>query len=96
MAPPGLQAVYIQLGVVIPFRNQDCKPDDENLNEEDDEVNEDGHQKYDRISAAGAALLFTFFPAINWLQAFQANRPAVQSENLSVRNQNNCFQFLQG
>ena len=94
MAPPGLQAVYIQLGVVIPSRNQNCKP--ENLNEEDDEVNEDDHQKYDRISAAGAALLFTFFPAINWLQAFQANRPAVLSENLSVRNQNNCFQFLQG
>ena len=91
MAPPGLQAVYIQLGVVIPLRNQDRKPDDENLNEEDDEVNEDDHQRYDRISAAGAALLFTFFPAINWLQAFQANRPAVQIENSSVKNQSSCF-----
>ena len=50
-------------------------------------LNEDDHQRYDRISAAGAALLFTFFPAINWLQAFQANRPAVLSENLSVKNQ---------
>ena len=91
MAPLGLQAVYIQHGVVIPSRNQGRKPDDENLNEEDDEVNDDDHQRYDRISAAGAALLFTFFPAINWLQAFQANRPAVLSENLSVKNQYICF-----